>query len=345
MRESEDGEVDGLSTESVSGKGDLSRRRTVIVPDDAGEEDAELRSGVVVAMRGLFAEVDDDGVIVPCTIRRVLRTRRIKERHPVTVGDCVKFRLERGNSAGKVEGVIERVEPRHGRLQRRAGRRIQTIVANIDNVIIVSSANAPPPKLNLIDRYIVASLAEDMTPIICINKMDLDRDDSITPIVERYESLGQRIIRTSVVTGRGMDELRETLARGSSVIVGQSGVGKSSLLNAIQPGLNLAIGDINEQLQCGRHTTTTARLLRLDVGGYVVDTPGIRSFDLSIVPRGELEAYFVEFLDHIPHCKFPDCTHRHEVSCAVKEAVEQGLIHRERYESYVRIFEDPGSPL
>lgn len=345
----------------MTAKGELSRRRTVVVPDgDEVPRDA-LQRGTVIAMRGLYAEVDDGKKIWRCTVRRVLRTRLIEERHPVTVGDHVQFLIESEGEGVAEEGVIEAVDPRSGELRRRAGRRVHTIVANVDQAIIVSSAGQPPPKPHLIDRYIVAALAGEITPVICMNKADLDRapgqaadgdvaesaqvEGSGLPlareVLERYTRLGYRTLHTSALTGEGIDDLRDVLKGKASVIAGQSGVGKSSLLNSVQPGLQLKIGDIIEQIAKGRHTTSTASLLRLDVGGYVVDTPGVRSFDVSTVGRHELEALFEEFIDHVPNCKFPDCTHTHEDDCAVRQAVERGDIHPERYESYVRIFEEP----
>jgi ribosome biogenesis GTPase len=290
-------------------------------------------------MRGLFADVDDGKRVWPCTVRRVLRTRLTEERHPVTVGDRVQFR-----AGSDTEGVIEAVEPRRGQLRRRVGRRVHTIVANVDQAIIVSSADLPLPKPHLIDRYIVASHAGEITPVVCMNKLDLDDDGAARDLLDRYAKLGYTTLATSAVTGDGVTALCEQLKNKASVIAGQSGVGKSSLLNRIQPDLQLKTGDIIEQTSKGRHTTSTATLLRLEVGGYVVDTPGVRSFDLSTVERSEFEAYFVEFVDHVPDCKFPDCTHRHEAECAVIQAVERGEIHPDRYESYVRLFEEPTEP-
>jgi ribosome biogenesis GTPase len=360
-RDAEDHEIDAERSESVTAKGELSRRRTVVVPDGDEVPRDSLQRGTVVAMRGLYAEVDDGKKIWQCTVRRVLRTRLIEERHPVTVGDHVQFLIESEGEGVAQEGVIEAVDPRCGELRRRAGRRVHTIVANVDQAIIVSSADQPSPKPHLIDRYIVAALAGEITPVICMNKLDLDHapeqvaeGDRAEPaqaegcglppareVLERYSRLGYRTLYTSALTGEGVDDLRDVLKGKASVIAGQSGVGKSSLLNGVQPGLQLKIGDIIEQTTKGRHTTSTASLLRLDVGGYVVDTPGVRSFDLSTVGRHELEALFEEFVDHVPNCKFPDCTHIHEDDCAVRQAVERGDIHPERYESYVRIFEEP----
>jgi len=342
-RESEDNEIDGDRVENVTAKGGLSRRRTVIIrDDDAG--DTDLRRGTVVAMRGLFAEVDDGFRVYSCTARRVLRTRLIKERHPVTIGDHVRFRLEMSAAGAAKEGVIEAVDPRRGQLRRLAGRRVQTIVANVDQAIIVSAAGEPAPKAHLIDRYIVAAHAGDITPIVCMNKIDLDRDGSAAEMLERYADLGYRVLRTSAVSGAGIEELRSVLKGNSSVVAGQSGVGKSSMLNAVQPGLALKVGDVVERTTKGRHTTTTAGLIRLEFGGFVVDTPGIKSFDLSTVPRNEYEALFVEFVPFVADCKFADCTHIHETGCAVMEAVESGRIHPERYESYVRLFQEPTEP-
>lgn len=341
-READAHEIDAHTSENLTAKGDLTRQRTITLHDDDGIP-PELTAGVVVSMYGRYADIDDGAGVIPCTVSRVLRTRLIKERHPVTVGDHVGFRPESSGDGRAVAGMIEYVTPRRGELRRLSGRRVHTIVANVDQAVIVTSAAKPYPKPHLVDRYMVASLAGGITPVICMNKVDLDEGGKARIVLERYAKLDTIVLETSAETGIGIDELRKALADKSSVIVGQSGVGKSSLLNAVQPGLRLRVGDINEQLEKGRHTTTTASLIRLDLGGYVVDTPGIRSFDLTTVPRNEYEAYFVEFADHIPHCKFGDCTHIHEADCAIIQAVEDGAVHPDRYESYVRMFEGPSA--
>lgn len=337
-RDAEGHDLEGARVESVVPKGDISRQRTIIVGDEKAKQ---MQRGVVVAMRGLYADVDDGTRVVPCTIRRIIRTRLIEERGSIAVGDRVAFVLDESpnRKSKEPEGVIESVEPRTGQLQRLAGRRIQTIAANVDQAIIISSAAQPQPKPHLIDRYIVSAHAGKMKPIICMNKIDLD-DGYASELVERYEHLGYRVLRVSATTGQGIDQLREVLRNKSSVLAGQSGVGKSSLLNAIQPGLNLRIGEVHEQTEKGTHTTTTAVLIKLDMGGYVVDTPGIRSFDLTIIPRDELEAYFVEFVPLVAQCRYPSCTHVYEEDCAIKTAVESGEIHPDRYATYLALFEE-----
>ena len=343
-RDAEDHEFDADRGESVIGKGALSRRRTITIHDDASRPPEGLRKGIVVAMRGLYADVDDGKRVWPCTVRRVLRTRLIEERQPVIVGDRVWFRVESEAEGVVQEGTIEAVEERQGQLRRRVGRRVHTVVANVDQVIVVSSADQPPPKPRLIDRYIVAAHAGEITPLICMNKSDLDEGGYAKEVLDRYGRLDYETLYTSALTGEGVEALRDVLEGKASVIAGQSGVGKSSLLNVVQPGLRLKTGDVIEQTGKGKHTTAAATLIRLEIGGYVVDTPGVRTYDLSTVGRDELEALFVEFVAHVPDCKFPDCTHRHESGCAVKEAVQRGEIHAERYESYVRLFEEPTEP-
>lgn len=340
VRDAGASELDTVGRELIAAKGELSRHRTIKVASEEDPADENLRAGVVLAMRGLYAEVDDGVCVRRCTIRRVLRTRLIDDRHPVAVGDRVRFRIDSKLGGVAQEGVIESVEPRRSQLRRRVGRRIHTIGANVDNAIIVTSAGEPAPKPHLIDRYIVASLSGELSPVICMNKIDLDASGSSAALLERYERLGYTTLRTSAVTGVGMDDLRGVLKDRVSLLTGQSGVGKSSLLNAVQPTLALRVADVSVHTSKGRHTTSTARLIRLDIGGYVVDTPGIRTLDLSIVPRNEFEEHFVEFREHVTHCKFPDCTHTHEAACAVKAAVERGDIHPGRYESYVRLFTD-----
>ena len=334
-------ELDTFGTERVSAKGALSRRRTVVErSDEPGARDDETRGGTVVTVFGAVAHVDDGTRIWPCSIRRVLRTRSIRHRSAVVVGDRVRFSIPLDREGVEEEGVIESVEPRHGELKRVARRREHTVAANVDQAVIVSAASLPAPKPHLVDRYIISALHGNIQPVVCLNKIDEGDEDLIDSFLSIYHDVGYPTLATSAVKGDGVDRLCDVLKGKSSVIAGQSGVGKTTLLNAIQPGLNLAVGDLVQDTRKGRHTTTRGQLLKLDIGGYVVDTPGVKAFDISCVPLAELEQHFVEFVEFIPDCRFPDCTHIHEDDCAVRQAVERGDIRPERYDSYVRLFTD-----
>lgn len=323
--------------ESVRAKGNLSRKRTVM---ERGEPTGGRKvRGKAIAVRGAYVEVDDGGEVWLCTIRRILRTRSIESRSPVIVGDEVTFAVTEG--AGVVrEGVIEEVHPRRSMLARSDGRRTHMIAVNVDQAIIVGSIREPMVKEHLIDRYLVAVHAGNLGGIVCVNKADLDEYEEIPEILERYTRIGYRAVAASARTGQGVEELRALLAGKITIACGQSGVGKSSLLNAVNPAWELKTAEVSETTEKGKHTTTTAVWLRLPGGGAVVDTPGIRALDVALVPLEELEMHFVEFVERLQHCKYPNCIHIHEVGCAIKAAVEAGQIDPMRYESYVEMFMD-----
>lgn len=331
--------------ERVSGKGELSRKRTVrgVTDDDEGlgvaldvDEGACLR-GRVLAVHGLTSTVEaEDGVLHQCAVRRLLKTLNTDLRHVVAAGDRVLFR-----PAENREGIIERVEPRRGVLSRDSRGRQQVLVANVDQMMVVASADEPPLKPNLVDRFLLAAEQGRLRAVICINKIDLIDLADIQPLVGVYSQMGYTVLLASAKTGFGIDGLRRRLQGKQSVIAGQSGVGKSSLLNAVQPGLGLAIGDVVAETKKGRHTTTTARLIPLEMGGYVVDTPGIRQFQLWDVIPAEVAGYFRDLRPLVSRCEFPDCTHTHEAGCAVKDAVADGWLDARRYESYQRIASEP----
>ena len=332
-------EIDPAAGESVRAKGSQSRKRTVVEQADGqiGRGSETTRDGTVVAMRGLIADVDDGTSTWPCTIRRVLRTQRIDERGAITVGDRVRFTCVSEKESVERQGVIESIRPRRGVLRRIVGKKVHTIAANVDQALIVSAADMPAPKPHLIDRYLVAALEGELMPVVVINKADLDAEGVGAAIVRRYSDLGYPSLLVSAETGDGIDGLRKRLADRTSVLVGQSGVGKSALLNAVEPGLRCRTGKISEALGKGRHTTTTARFLPLKNGGFVVDTPGIRTLALPPMKLGEIEAYFVEFVDRLRDCRYPNCAHVKEDDCAIRAAVEAGEIHRDRYNSYLRM--------
>jgi ribosome biogenesis GTPase len=223
-------------------------------------------------------------------------------------------------------------------LTRASRAREHVIVANVDQVVIVMSLVEPDIKPHLIDRYLVSASHGGIAPIICLNKADLIVHAFIQPLIGLYTQLGIPTFLTSTVSGLGIDCLRKCLVGRQTVFAGQSGVGKSSLLNAIQPNLALLVREVSESTQKGRHTTTTAELIRLEFGGWVVDTPGIRQFQLWDILPEELEGFFPEFRPYVPLCAYPDCTHTHEDRCAIKRAVLRRQISEQRYTSYLGMF-------
>ncbi len=348
------------SSESVSGervrpKGELSRRRTIMtdlepapgasasVESASGDasnrravDESTCLRGRVIRIHGLLSIVQtEDGKIYPCHVRRVLKSMAIDGRNVVTVGDWVWFRPA---GAGGDEGFIERVEGRQGVITRGYRGRQHVLAANVDTVFIVSALAEPGLKVSLVDRYLAAAEVGGVRPIIVLNKADLVDVSLYQWVVGLYTQLGYETILTSAADGRGLDRLRAFLEQGVTAISGQSGVGKSSLLNVVQPGLNLKVREVSDWTSKGKHTTTTAELIRLEQGGYVVDTPGLRQFELWGVVPGEIEGHFIEFRPYIPQCRFPDCSHTHETRCAVKEAVYWGQIHPGRYDSYLKLY-------
>ena len=335
----DDAALDAPGRESVRAKGELSRKRTVIDKTAVGETDAgKLVEGRVIAVRGQFVDVNDGTRTWPCTVRRILRTRAISDRAPVVVGDRVSFAIIADEAGQLNEGVIEEVHPRRTELKRSDGRRTHVIAANVDQALIVSSIFEPRLKPHLIDRYLVAAHAGGLPCIICLTKADLDEENQADQFIELYESLGYTALKTSTKTGLNIDKLRELMKDKATLLAGQSGVGKSSLLNAIEPGLKRATAEVSAATEKGRHTTTTAEWLPLSFGGAAVDTPGIRALDVAMVPLNELELHFVEFPDRIAGCRFTNCSHIHEAGCAIKAAVEAGEIDEDRYRSYVELF-------
>lgn len=335
-------EEDAAHQERLNGKGELTRKRTIsgaATDDESGlgvlldvDESACLR-GRVLAVHGLTSTVaTDDGARYQCAVRRLLKTLNTDLRHVVAAGDRVLFRPADGR-----EGIIERIEPRHGVLSRETRGRQQVLVANVDQLVIVASAAEPYLKPNLIDRFLVCAEQSRLRAILCINKIDLIDAAALEPLAGVYAQMGYAVLLVSARTGLGVDRLRRRLLGNESVIAGQSGVGKSSLLNAVQPGLGLAVSEVSAESQKGRHTTTTGRLIPLAGGGYVVDTPGIRQFQLWDVIPEEVGGLYRDLRPLVSLCAFPDCTHNHEAGCAVKDAVADGWLDARRYESFLHL--------
>lgn len=329
---------DAEQSERISGKGALTRRRTIIA-SDAGDalidvdEAACLRARVLYAIGANRCIVrSDDGAELECTVRRVVRTLDRAARNAVVPGDHVLVR-----PADQQTGVIERVEPRHGVLSRHAGHKEHVIAANVDQAVIVVSAAEPPLKPGVIDRFIVSAERGGIRPVICINKLDLVDPASLQPVAGVYARLGYDVALVSALQGVGIEHLNALLRGRQSVVSGQSGVGKSSLLNSIDPNLARQTSGVSADSGKGRHTTRVAEMLPLSCGGWVIDTPGIRQLGLWDVIPEEVEGYFREFRPFVARCKFPDCSHLHEGGCAVRAAVQDGWIAPLRYASFVRI--------
>lgn len=260
------------------------------------------------------------------------------------VGDIVEFNL---NNDGT--GVITDIYPRRNKISRKAprikgasirGERLEQIIAaNVDNLIIVSSWLNPKFNNRLIDRMIVVAESSSVQPVIVINKIDLDTNDERKKWVNLYQQIGYNVFETSTISKIGLDELKNFLTSKINLFWGHSGVGKSSLLNQLYPGLNLKVSEISDYTLKGRHTTVTVLMKKVDENTFVIDTPGIREIDPYGIKKEDLSHYFKDFKDYIYDCKFNTCTHHHEPGCAVVKACQEGKINEERYNSYLNILE------
>jgi len=300
-----------------------------------------VRTGVVLgvhASRSLVRD-DGDGREVSCLYRGKLARGLRRATNVLVVGDRVEY------EGDGPEGVIVLIRPRRNELSRRSAgsRSVQHVLAaNVDRAIIVVAAELPRYRTGFVDRCMAAARHSDIEPVLVVNKMDLAEEERAGE-VERdaavYRDAGMRTIPASATRGTGIDAVRSVLRDVSSVFIGPSGVGKSSLVNAIQPGLSLETAEVSEATQKGRHTTTRSRLLPLDGGGFVVDTPGVRAFGLVELGPIELALAYPEFERPAARCRFKPCTHTHEPGCAVRAAVQDGDIVPWRYANYCRLVE------
>lgn len=314
-------------------------------PSEASSGTLRLEGLVIRAQSGYYEVETDAG---PLTA--VLRGRLKKERRQeglIALGDrvVVAFLPQPEGDSGQVEAVIDERLERETVLVRRAPGpsgvwRQHVVVANVDQLVPTFAVREPEPKLRMLDRFLALAEMDEIASVIVFNKLDL----GISPELERrlaiYERIGYPVIQASSVTGEGIPALRARLTDRVSAIVGPSGVGKSSLLNAVEPGLALRVGAISDTHGKGKHTTRVGELLPLSFGGRVADTPGLREIGIWEVEPADLKWGFVEFRERNPLCRFADCSHVHEPGCAVRAAVEGGEIARERYESYLRLLEE-----
>ncbi len=300
---------------------------------------------IIKAQSGFFTvQPDDGGEPVVCQIRGRLKQER-QQSNIAAVGDRVTFTVNADGS-----GLLQSVEERKSVLSRTRSAaddqrnlrtdREQVLVANPDQVVFVFSVHSPAFSARKLDRFLVVAEMNHLPAIICANKVDLVDPAEARAMFRPYEAIGYPVIHTSTLTGEGIDALREVLRGRISVLAGSSGVGKSSLLNAVQEGLGLRVKQVSDATGKGLHTTRHVELIPLAIGGYVADTPGIRSLAVFDLEPEELDAYYREIGPLVSQCQFNDCTHTHEPKCAVLAAVKDGRVSAERYESYLRLREE-----
>ncbi|MFN1834072.1 ribosome small subunit-dependent GTPase A [Balneola sp. MJW-20] len=296
--------------------------------------------GTVIQSTGSWYQVNTGEETIACRLPGKFRLEEKDVTNPIAVGDDVIISMNEDET-----GRIEEILPRENYVPRSAthGKRgDQILVANIDRAFVVQSIRKPKLKEGFTDRFLVTCEAYEIEPCIIINKADLATQNDLAfleELKERYEVLGYKILITSAEKRHDLKELEDLLKDQTSVFIGPSGVGKTSLINAIDPEYNLKVGEISSYSNKGKHTTTFARLIPLSAGGYIVDTPGIREFGLVNIEPWELSLFFPEMLEPRTRCKFNNCTHVHEPGCGVIDAFEQGQIDPGRYNSYLNMLE------
>jgi ribosome biogenesis GTPase len=293
---------------------------------------------VVNGINNIFT-VRWEKTLFECRIKGKILKNTEGDYNPLAAGDEVLFSGD-SNSPG-TGTVLSRVERRNALVRwNKKGCAPQTIAANLDLLLCVASPVSPPFRPRFIDRLLVAAGVYNITALICLNKTDQGTTEAITERIGDYKKKGVETVFVSALTGAGIEELKNRLRGKRAALVGHSGVGKTSILNRLDPGISRRVGKISEKYNRGRHTTVLAHLEDWEEGSEIIDTPGVREFDVHGVAAGDLRFYFPEFSTHAESCLFGGCTHTHEPGCAVKVAVEAEEILFDRYESYFRLFED-----
>jgi len=310
-----------------------------------------LSKGLVIRSTGSWYSVKSDtGEILDCRIKGKFRMKGVRTTNPVAVGDRVEFELQHDETSKEgVTGIISALDPRRNYIIRKASnlsKESQIIAANVDEAYIVVTVNYPVTLPGFIDRYLISAMAYGIPAALIFNKLDLynDKDyEKLEQYLQTYESIGYKCFQISAKKNFNIDPLRESLKGKINLFSGLSGVGKSSIINRIDPLLELKTGEISDHHQQGKHTTTFAEMFELNSGGYLIDTPGIRGFGVIDMEKTQISHYFPEMFNLLNQCRFFNCTHTHEPGCAVKAAVERGEIPATRYDSYLSLIgEDNG---
>lgn len=311
-----------------------------------GNQGDVAREGIVIRAGAGTCRVAVGEEVYLCQLRGRLKQGRQRTQAVVVAGDRVRVRLLPEVAEGAdPTAVVEEVLPRRNRVSRRAARRTggqreQILMANLDQLVAVQSVAQPTPQGALVDRLLVAAERYEVRSVLCLNKVDLDPGLAADPRWEYYAGLGVDVVRTSAATGAGVDDLADRLAHRVSLVLGASGVGKSSLLNVIAPDLRLRTGEVTGKTGLGRHTTTHTELFPLPRGGFLADSPGLRGFDPWDLPPEQLRECFPDFDGPAQGCRFRSCLHRDEPGCGVKAAVARGEIPTWRHEAYLDILRD-----
>ncbi|TRX72601.1 ribosome small subunit-dependent GTPase A [Carboxylicivirga sp. M1479] len=301
----------------------------------------EKKNGLVIKSTGSrYMVLSDDGKVIVCQIRGKIRLQGIKSTNPISVGDHVIYEQE------EQEGVISEIKERKNYIIRKAtnlSKESHIIAANVDQAVLIVTINYPMTSRVFVDRFIAASEAYGIPVTLIFNKTDRydpEHQKILSEWRELYESIGYKTLAVSAKKQADLSEVEMLLKDKVSVLSGHSGVGKSTLINRIEPNLNIKTAEISSSHQSGKHTTTFAEMHPLKFGGFIIDTPGIRGFGLIHIEKEELYHYFKEIFEYAQDCRFNNCTHYSEPKCSVKEAVENGQIAYSRYESYLSILLD-----
>lgn len=295
-------------------------------------------TGVVIRATGSWYEVLHNGEQIQCRIRGKLRLKGIRSTNPVVVGDEVLFEQDPTG-----DYVISDITPRRNYVIRRSSnlsKESHIIAANVDQALLMVTLRSPATATEFVDRFLVTCEAYKVPVRILLSKIDLQDREAVEEFCAIYEGAGYEILRVCAKTGEGVEPLRQLLAGRTTLLSGNSGVGKSTLIQAIDPALTIRTGEISESHHKGRHTTTFSTMYPLEGGGAVIDTPGIKGFGLIDIEDAELWHYFPEMMRRGADCRFYNCTHTHEPGCAVAEAVANGEISEARYESYLKILDE-----
>ena len=294
-------------------------------------------TATVVRATGSWYDVLHDGAMLRCRIRGKLRLKGVRSTNPVVVGDEAVCEADGGDC------VIVDIVPRRNYVIRRASnlsKESHIIAANVDQALLMVTLRSPETPKEFADRFLVTCEAYKVPAAILLSKIDLQDAEAVAEFRAVYEGAGYRVLEVSATEGRGVEEVRELLAGRTTLVSGNSGVGKSTLIQTIDPSLDIRTGEISDSHHKGRHTTTFSTMYPLAEGGAVIDTPGIKGFGLLDIDDAELWHYFPEMMRVAPGCRFYNCTHTHEPGCAVVEAVKAGEIAWSRYESYLKILDD-----